>query len=114
MSGETSRFRGLTVKGLVLFALTVAVMFVAGGAFFYKMTEFVVTMARGDVEGFGAVAVATYVVGMLPLLLLTVWAALSGHFRDVERPKFRMFEIDAEIERGGELERVPMGVRRGA
>ena len=54
------------------------------------------------------------VVGMLPLLLLTVWAALSGHFRDVERPKFRMFEIDAEIERGGELERLPMGVRRGA
>ena len=108
------RFRGLTVKGLVLFALTVAVMFVAGGAFFYKMTEFVVTMARGDVEGFGAVAVATYVVGMLPLLLLTVWAVLSGHFRDVERPKFRMFEIDAEIERGGELERLPVGVRRGA
>ena len=114
MSEENRRFGGLTVKGLVLFLLTVAVMFVAGGAFFYKMTEFVVTMARGDVEGFGAVAVATYVVGMLPLLLLTVWAVLSGHFRDVERPKFRMLEIDAEIERGGELERLPMGVRRGA
>ena len=70
--------------------------------------------ARGDVEGFGAVAVATYVVGMLPLLLLTIWAVLSGHFRDVERPKFRMLELDAEIERGGELEGLPMGVRRGA
>ncbi|MBU6282503.1 hypothetical protein KGQ64_09705 [bacterium] len=114
MSGESKRFHGLTVKGLVLFLLTVAVMFVAGGAFFYKMTEFVVTMARGDVEGFGAVAVATYVVGMLPLLLLTIWAVLSGHFRDVERPKFRMLELDAEIERGGELEGLPMGVRRGA
>lgn len=93
----------LSVKGLVLFAMTIAVMFVAGGAFFYKMTEFVVTMARGDIEGFGAIAVATYVVGMLPLLFVTIWATLTGRFRDIERPKLRMFEIEAEIERGGEL-----------
>ena len=86
-------------KRLVLFAMTIAVMFVAGGAFFYKMTEFAVTMARGDIEGFGAVSVTTYVVGMLPLMFLTLWAALTGRFRDIERPKFRLFELDEEIER---------------
>jgi hypothetical protein len=68
------------------------------------MTEFVVTMARGDIEGFGAVAVATYVIGMLPLMFFTLWAVLSGRFRDIERPKYRLFELHDEIERGGELE----------
>jgi nitrogen fixation-related uncharacterized protein len=86
-------------KGLVLFAMTIAVMFVAGGAFLLKMTEFVMTMARGDIEGFGVVAVATYLIGMLPLVFLTLWAALTGRFRDIERPKFRILEIADELER---------------
>ena len=100
-------------KGVVMFVMAIAVMFIAGGAFFYKMTEFVVTMARGDIEGFGAVAVATYLVGMLPLMFLTIWAVLTGRFRDIERPKFRLFELDAEIERGGELSAAsgPTGTR---
>lgn len=97
MSGARRAFLGR--KGLVLFAMTIAVMFIAGGAFFYKMTEFAVTMARGDIEGFGAVSVATYLVGMLPLMFLTLWAVLTGRFRDIERPKLRMLELDEEITR---------------
>jgi hypothetical protein len=49
------------------------------------------------------VAVATYLIGMLPLVFVTLWAVLTGKFRDIERPKFRLLEIDREIERGGEL-----------
>ena len=102
MSDGARRVR-LTTKGLVLFVMTVAVMVFAGLAFTYKMAEFAMTIVNDDVSGFGAVAVATYLSGMLPLLLLTLWAAFSGRFRDVERPKYRMFELDREIERGGEL-----------
>lgn len=93
----------MTRKGLVLFVMTVLVMAVAGLAFVYKMGEFAMTIVNDDVAGFGAVSVATYLLGMLPLMFLTLWAALSGRFRDVERPKLRLFELDAEIERGGEL-----------
>jgi hypothetical protein len=95
--------------------MAVAVMFIAGGAFFYKMTEFVVTMARGDIEGFGAASVATYLIGMVPLMFLTLWAVLTGRFRDIERPKLRLFELDAEIEAGGELGpvRAAPGAERG-
>jgi len=93
----------LTTKGLVLFGMTILVMTVAGLAFVFKMADFAMTIVDDDVAGFGAVSVATYLAGMLPLLLLTLWAAFSGRFRDVERPKFRMFELDDEIERGGEL-----------
>jgi hypothetical protein len=100
----------LTTKGLVLLVMTILVVTVAGLAFVFKMTDFAMTIVKHDVVGFGAVSVATYLMGMLPLLLLTLWAAFSGRFRDIERPKYRMFELDAEIERGGELK---PEVRRG-
>jgi nitrogen fixation-related uncharacterized protein len=55
------------------------------------------------VEGFGAVAVSTYLIGMVPIVFLTLWAVMTGRFRDIERPKVRLLELDREIERGGEL-----------
>jgi hypothetical protein len=93
----------LSTRGLVVFAFAVAVMTIAGLGFAYKMTEFAVTIVEDEVEGFGAVAVATYLIGMVPIVLVTLWAVVTGRFRDIERPKLRLFELDAEIERGGEL-----------
>lgn len=93
----------MTRRSIVVFAFAVVVMVVAGASFVYKMTEFALTIARDDVEGFGAVAVATYLIGMLPIVFVTLWAVLSGKFSDIERPKLRLFELDREIERGGEL-----------
>jgi hypothetical protein len=90
-------------RSFVVFVMAIGVMVVAGAAFVHKMAEFAVTMAGDEVAGFGAVAVATYLLGMLPLLFLTLWAVMTGRFHDIERPATRMFELDAEIERGGEL-----------
>jgi hypothetical protein len=95
----------MTWRGLVVFVLGIAVLVVAGLAFVNKMLHFVMTISHHDVEGFGVAAVATYLIGMLPIVFLTLWAVLTGRFRDIERPKFRMLEIDAELEaeaaRGG-------------
>jgi len=90
-------------RTVVVFAFAVVVMVVAGTSFVYKMTEFAMTIVRDDVEGFGAVAVATYLIGMLPIVFVTLWAVFSGKFSDIERPKLRLLELDEEIERGGEL-----------
>lgn len=89
----------MTRRSLVVFALAVGVMVLAGGAFANKMLEFVVTMAGDEIAGFGVTAVVTYLAGMLPLLLLTLWAVLTGRFRDIERPARRMLELDREIDR---------------
>ncbi|HYC21662.1 MAG TPA: hypothetical protein VEI94_03110 [Candidatus Bathyarchaeia archaeon] len=86
-------------RSVIVFALTIGVMVIAGGAFVYKMGEFATTIVKDDIAGFGAVAVTTYLIGMLPIVLVTMWAVLSGKFRDVERPKFRMLELNDEIER---------------
>jgi nitrogen fixation-related uncharacterized protein len=93
----------MRTRGLVVFLMAVGVMLVAGGAFIHKMFDFALTMGGDEVAGFGVVAVATYLLGMLPLLFLTLWAVMTGRFRDVERPATRMLELDAQIERGGEL-----------
>ena len=85
-------------KSLILFAMTIGVMVFAGLAFVHKMAEFAMTIVEHDVVGFGAVAVATYLLGMLPLLLLTLWAVATGRFRDIERPAFRMLELQDEID----------------
>ncbi len=89
----------LSARSMTVFGFAIAVMVIAGLGFTYKMTEFALTIINDDVEGFGAVAVATYLIGMLPILLLTLWALFTGRFRDIERPKFRVLELDAEIER---------------
>jgi uncharacterized membrane protein YhaH (DUF805 family) len=87
-----------SARQLVVFAFAIIVLVVAGTAFVYKMTEFAVTMSHDEVAGFGAVAVATYLIGMLPIVFVTLWAVLTGRFRDIERPKLRMLELDREIE----------------
>lgn len=95
----------MTLRSIVVVGFAVAVLVVAGFGFVFKMAEFSLTIIKDDVEGFGAAAVAVYLLGMLPMLFLNLWAVFTGRFRDIERPKYRMLELDEEIERGGELRR---------
>ena len=93
----------MSLRAMVVFGFAIVIMVVSGGAFIYKMTEFTATIVNDDIQGFGAVAVATYLIGMLPIVFVTLWAVFSGKFSDVEAPKLRLFELDRENERGGEL-----------
>jgi nitrogen fixation-related uncharacterized protein len=89
------------MRTITIVAFAVGVLVIAGLGFAYKMTEFAVTIAKDDVEGFGAVAISVYLIGMLPLLFLMLWAVVTGQFRDLERQKYRLFELEREIELGG-------------
>jgi hypothetical protein len=88
-------------RTLIEIGFAVGVFVFAGVGFIYKMSEFAVTIVKDDVEGFGAVALATYLIGMVPITFLMLWAVMTGRFRDLEATKRRLFELDAEIERGG-------------
>jgi nitrogen fixation-related uncharacterized protein len=89
----------MTTRRMVIFGLTIGVMLIAGTAFVHKMVDFALTMSGREVEGFGAVAVTTYLVGMVPIVCLLLWATLTGKFADIEAPKYRMLELDREIDR---------------
>jgi nitrogen fixation-related uncharacterized protein len=91
------------MKNAVALGFAAIVLVVAGLGFVFKMSEFATTIVKDDVEGFGTVAVSIYLIGMVPIVFLTLWAVMTGRFRDIERPKLRLLELDREIERGGEL-----------
>ncbi len=95
MSDSSNRWRGI-----VSIAFATAVLVFAGVGFVYKMTEFAATIVKDEIEGFGAVAIGVYLTGVVPLVFLTLWAIISGRFRDIERPKYRMLEIHQELEEG--------------
>lgn len=95
--------RRRSARRFAVLAFAVVVLLVAGLGFVYKMTEFTMTIVNDDIAGFGVAAVSVYLIGLLPILFLTLWAVTTGRFRDIEQPKFRMLELDREIERGGEL-----------
>jgi nitrogen fixation-related uncharacterized protein len=97
------RGRRARVRRVAVLVFAVAVLAIAGLGFAYKMTEFAMTIVNDDIAGFGAAAVSVYLIGMIPIVFLTLWAVLTGKFHDIERPKFRLLELDREIERGGEL-----------
>ena len=90
-------------RTIAVVGFAVAVLVLAGLGFVYKMTEFATTIVKDDIEGFGAVAVSLYLIGMVPILFLTLWAVLTGRFHDIEAPKYRLFELDREIERESSL-----------
>jgi hypothetical protein len=92
----------MRVRSFVVFVMALGIMVIAGGAFLNKMVDFAFTMAGGEVAGFGAVAVVTYLCGMIPLLCLTLWGVFAGHFRDIERPATRMLELHRQLEASGE------------
>jgi hypothetical protein len=91
------------MRNAVVLGFAVIVLVIAGLGFVFKMAEFATTIVKDEVEGFGAVAVTIYLIGMVPIVFLTLWAVMTGRFRDIERPKLRVLELDREIERGGEL-----------
>lgn len=97
--GRRSAPADSALRRIVVVGFAAAVLIIAGLGFAYKMTEFATTIVKEEVEGFGTVAVGIYLIGMLPIVFLTLWAVMTGRFRDIERPKYRLLEMDAEIER---------------
>jgi hypothetical protein len=100
--------RSATARHVAVVGFAAAVLLVAGFGFVFKMTEFALTIIKDDIEGFGAAAIAIYLIGMLPIVFLTLWAVLTGRFRDIERPKHRMLELNADLLGAP----VPTGARR--
>ncbi len=98
----------MTTKARWLTGLWVTIVVVAALAFIFKMTEFIFTWTDPTTDRFGGfafIAVGLYLVGMIPILFLMLWAVFRGHFRDIEQPKYRMLELQEEIDRYGN--RVP-------
>ncbi len=83
-----------------LWVFSVVLVLVAGSAFVMKLIEFVAT-ATSD----GTDALASFLIPVLNYLLvaagffsLFLWAYTTGQFRDLEAAKYRMLEMQSEID----------------
>jgi hypothetical protein len=82
----------------VLIVFAVAIVAAAWG-FSWKLFEFFDDLlAQGGLH-FAGVHLAIYVLVAAGFLLLLAYAFLSGHFSDIERPKFEMLERERENDR---------------
>ncbi len=86
---------------LFLWLFSLAMVLTAGSAFFMKLIEFYATATRE-----GSDALASFLIPVLNYLLvaagffcLFLWAYMSGQFRDLEAAKYRMLEMQTEIDR---------------
>ena len=78
-----------------IWVFSVTMVLVAGTAFVFKLIEF---FATATTEGPGALAsflipVLNYLLVAAGFFCLFLWAYLSGQFRDLEAPKYRMLEM---------------------
>jgi nitrogen fixation-related uncharacterized protein len=78
-----------------------AVVLIAGTAFVFKLIEFFYTATTEGPDALGSflMPVLTYLMVAAGFLCLFFWAYFTGQFRDVEEPKYRMLELQREIDR---------------
>lgn len=82
-----------------LWPFSVLLVLIAGSAFIFKLIEFFITATTR-----GPDALASFLIPVLNYLLvaagffcLFLWAYLTGQFRDIEGPKYRMLEMQRRI-----------------
>lgn len=85
---------------LFLWVFSVVLVLVAGSAFLFKLIEFYSIATTS-----GPSALASFLIPVLNYLLvaagffcLFLWAYLAGQFRDMESAKYRMLEMQAQID----------------
>lgn len=69
----------------------------AGLTFAYKVYEIISTVPRGEVMGFAVIQVITYLLVAVGFFFLFVWSFLKGDFKDVERAKYRVLEMEEKM-----------------
>ena len=86
---------------LFLWAFGIAMVLTAGVAFVFKLIEFVriATVDGPAAMGSFLIPVLNYLMVAAGFGLLFLWAWFSGQFRDLEAAKYRMLEMQAEIDR---------------
>lgn len=65
--------------------------------FSYKVIEFVKTVPRGEVAGFAAIQVITYLLIAIGFFFLFLWSFLKGDFKDMEKAKYRVLEMEEKM-----------------
>lgn len=92
--------RPLPIKSLTLIVMSVVIIVPTMAGFVTKFLEFVHTFRSQSDGVFAITPITNYLLASLGFFCLLIWAACNGMFRDIERPKYRMLDIEHELDRG--------------
>lgn len=98
----------LSPKGRAfLWTFSVIMILVAGSAFLMKLVDFTTTATRDGTEALASflIPVLNYLLVAAGFFCLFLWAYFRGHYKDVEGPKYRMLELNEQINRAESLAR---------
>jgi len=85
------------LKPAVLVVMSVLILVPSMVGFVMKFREFIRTFQDSTDGAFAITPMLNYLLASLGFFSLLIWAAANGMFRDIEEPKYRMLEIDAEL-----------------
>lgn len=71
---------------------------VAAGGFLFKLYEFFHAFLGDHPMNFSLIPVMTYLIVAAGFGCLFMWAYLSGQYKNIEGPKYRMLEMQQEID----------------
>ncbi|MDP4219983.1 MAG: hypothetical protein Q8916_04390 [Bacteroidota bacterium] len=81
-------------KNKILLVFQWSVIIIAGSGFTFKFIEFTYSIFKtgNDIVQFAVTPIVMYVLVAIGFFLLFIWTVLRGDYKDIERPKFRLFE----------------------
>ncbi|MEP7234319.1 MAG: hypothetical protein ABI778_03390 [Ignavibacteriota bacterium] len=81
-------------KNTTLVVFQWSVIIIAGGGFTFKFIEFTYSIFKtgNDLVQFAVTPIVMYVLVAVGFFLLFMWTVLQGDYKDIERPKYRLFE----------------------
>jgi nitrogen fixation-related uncharacterized protein len=92
-----------------LWVFSITLVLVAGTAFLFKLIEFysIATTQGSDALASFLIPVLNYLLVAAGFFCLFLWAYSTGQFRDMEAAKYRMLELQREIDRAEAQEGTP-------
>lgn len=99
-SAEWRRQMNTRSKRFMWISMIVGIVF-GGGAFVYKVVEFLFTLSSPETRGFAEVPVMVYFCVAGGWLCLLAWCFLTGKFKNNEQAKFDMLRMEEEYDRLG-------------
>lgn len=78
---------------------SLAIMFLAGGGFIFKLVEFARSIDMKNDMVFAIMPIVTYLIVASGFMCLFIWAFVTGKFADLEAAKYAMLEQEERYER---------------
>jgi nitrogen fixation-related uncharacterized protein len=94
-------------KNTILVVFQWSVIIIAGTGFTFKFIEFTYSIFKtgNEIVQFAITPIVMYVLVAIGFFSLFIWTVLRGDYKDIERPKFRLFEREYLLDEEDQKER---------